>query len=324
MFIVTGANGFIGSALVHELNSRGIQDIICVDVVDLKERSEPLRKARYSQFLTTPKFFDWCSKNYSSKAVKAIFHLGAISSTTETDWDKLVKNNIKLSQILFEHSKKWGATFIYASSGAVYGDGHLGFSDEADTEKFEPLNLYGRSKKDFDVWALKQSETPPRWAGLRFFNVYGPNEYHKGDMASVAYKAFLQIKATSQLKLFRSHNPNFNDGEQLRDFVYVKDITRWMWEIYENSTFPSGIFNLGYGKARTWLSLAENVFRSLKQPPQIEWVDIPLSIRDQYQYYTQAGMNKCFSAGLSQPKFTLESGIQDYFANYLTTDDPYL
>jgi ADP-L-glycero-D-manno-heptose 6-epimerase len=324
MFIVTGANGFIGSAMVRELNRQNIHDILAVDIVGLEERPEPLAKAKYSRFLLTPNFMDWARKNISSKQVKGVFHLGAISSTIETDWQKLKENNIELSQLLFTFCQSWGCPLIYASSGAVYGSGELGFSDTTDSKLFQPLNLYGQSKKDFDVWALEQKLAPARWHGLRFFNVYGPNEYHKNEMASVAYKAFLQIKSSGKLKLFRSHHPDYKDGEQLRDFIYVKDITRWMWELYSSNHTPNGIYNMGFGVSRSWLDMAKVLFEVLQTPMDIEWIDIPAHIRNQYQYFTQADMTKSFSSGLSKPQFHLESGVTDYLKNYLLTHDPYL
>jgi ADP-L-glycero-D-manno-heptose 6-epimerase len=250
--------------------------------------------------------------------------MGAISSTTETDWEKLKKNNIELSQILFQHCAEHNIHFIYASSGAVYGSGEHGFDDRCKSAHFQPLNLYGKSKRDFDIWVAQQEVVPQKWHGLRFFNVYGPNEYHKGEMSSVVYKAFLQIRETGSLKLFRSHNPKYKDGEQLRDFVYVKDIVRWMWEIHLEKKLLNGIYNQGYGTARSWIDLAKGVFANMDRPLKINWIDIPAHIREQYQYFTKAEMDHAFQSGLSQPQFSLEGGVQDYLKNYLLTSDPYL
>ncbi len=323
MLVVTGANGFIGSVLVRLLNELGRDDIVCVDTVNLIERSEPLSKTRYQKFFNPSDFLNCLLSLPDTNAPEAIFHMGAISATTETDWEKLVTNNIDLPKTLFGYCAEKNIPFIYASSGAVYGGGEKGFDDTTDPKAFLPLNLYGRSKRDFDVWALEQAKAPTHWAGLRFFNVYGPNEYHKGEMASVVYKAFLQIKSSGRLRLFRSHSPEYKDGEQLRDFVYVKDIARWMVEIFQNKLFASGIYNLGYGRARTWLSLAEAVFKEMGQPVNIDWIDVPTSIRNQYQYFTEAVMKKAQLQRLSEPRFNLEDGVADYVKSYLLASDPY-
>jgi ADP-L-glycero-D-manno-heptose 6-epimerase len=324
MFVVTGANGFIGSALVRYLNERGHDDILCVDGADLKQRPGPLKNAKYSAFMSDLQFLDWLKKSNDSKNLTTLFHMGAISSTTETDWEKLKRNNIELSQTLFNYCSEFNVHYIYASSGAVYGAGEMGFDDRSDTAQFHPLNLYGRSKRDFDIWAMQQERPPQYWHGLRFFNVYGPNEYHKNEMSSVVYKAFLQIQETGRLKLFRSHNPKYKDGEQLRDFVYVKDIVRWMYEIHASKKLPNGLYNQGFGTARSWLDLAKNVFTNMGRPMNIDWIDIPAHIREQYQYFTKAEMDHAFQSGLSQPEYSLEMGIHDYLTNYLLTADPYL
>lgn len=323
MIVVTGATGFIGSALVGELNTRGYDQILVCDHIEPKERPEILGKQSFVEFVPANQLLAHLVPQ--GDKIEAIFHMGACSSTTETDEAYLRKNNTEYTAHLFSFCAKHDIPFIYASSGAVYGDGALGFSDRTAPEKFAPLNLYGWSKINFDIWALQQTKHPSHWHGLRFFNVYGPNEYHKGPMASVAYKAFLQIQETGRLKLFRSHNPEYEDGRQLRDFIYVKDITRWMVDIFESKGgIRSGIFNMGFGKARSWLDLGEAVFKALYKVPNIEWIDIPENIRNQYQYFTEANMDHSFSEGLSQPKWSLENGVKDYVENYLLQTDAYL
>lgn len=309
--------------MVWELNRKGHQNIIAVDRVSPSERPDLLSHLKYDQYIDAEEFLK-ILKSPSARGFKAVFHMGACSSTTEMNVDYLAKNNTEYTKSVFMSGTQNGWPLIYASSGAVYGQGEHGFDDVRSTSHYHPLNPYGWSKAHFDVWSEKQVETPPRWYGLRFFNVYGPNEYHKADMSSVVYKAWKQIGETGRLKLFRSHRPDYKDGCQLRDFVYVKDITAWMWELYSTPSVTSGIYNLGFGKARTWLDLAEAVFSNMKRPLDVEWIDMPISIRNQYQYFTEAKMEKLLGQGLSAPRWSLETGVQDYLTNYLLQKDPHL
>lgn len=320
MIIVTGATGFIGSAIVWELNNRNYKNIIAVDVVRPEARPGMLNKRTYQKFLTHTELWDFLA---TAKDVEAIIHMGACSSTTEMNRDYLRTINTEYTQRLFEWCTENACPLVYASSGAVYGDGTQGFDDQTDPRFFEPLNPYGESKLNFDVWAIQQAKTPPLWMGLRFFNVYGANEYYKQDMSSVVFKAFRQITVNDSLKLFRSHNSNYEDGKQLRDFVYVKDITRWIMEIVIDKKGYSGIYNMGYGQARTWLDLANAVFSELGKSAKIEWTDVPENLRARYQYFTQAKMDRFLSMGFSRPQWTLEDGIKDYVHTYLEKQDPF-
>ncbi len=320
MIIITGATGFIGSALIWELNSRKITNLVAVDVVRPEARPGILTNRTYEKFLLHTELWDFLK---TQKNITAIIHMGACSSTTEMNRDYLRKINTEYTQRLFDWCTENQCPFVYASSGAVYGDGQKGFDDQTDPRFFEPLNPYGESKLNFDIWALKQTQTPPLWMGLRFFNVFGPNEYYKQDMSSVVFKAFRQITVNSSLKLFKSHNTNYKDGEQLRDFVYVKDITRWIMEIVLEKKGYSGIYNMGFGEARTWLDLAKAVFSELETPVSIEWMDVPENLRARYQYYTQAKMERFLSMGFSRPTWSLEAGVKDYVHNYLKKQDPF-
>jgi ADP-L-glycero-D-manno-heptose 6-epimerase len=317
MIIVTGANGFIGSALVWELNQAGRKDIVCVDTVSPAERPEPLRNLSYTRFFKKDEIWAFLETHEARKHVEAILHMGACSSTTELDVDFLNENNVEYTRRLWEWCAGNSKTYIYASSAAVYGDGEKGFDDATPPAEFKPLNPYGESKAAFDRWAVQQTKTPPLWVGLRFFNVYGPNEYHKGSMSSVVFKAFNEIGSTGQLKLFKSHNPKYEDGKQLRDFVYVKDITRWILEIMTKSGMKSGIYNMGFGEARTWLDLAGATFKAVAKPMKIDWIEIPEVLRARYQYYTQAKIDRLLALGLSKPQWPLERGVEDYVTNYL-------
>jgi ADP-L-glycero-D-manno-heptose 6-epimerase len=328
MVIVTGANGFIGSALVWELNQAGRKDIICVDTVSLKERSELLQKRQYARFLGKDDIWKFLEQPETIAATEVILHMGACSSTTELNVAFLNENNVEYTRGLWQWCVQNKKKFIYASSGAVYGDGSNGFDDASPSATFKPLNPYGESKAAFDRWAEKETQTPPLWLGLRFFNVYGPNEYKKGDMASVVFKAFGQIRDTKSLNLFRSHNPDYQDGKQMRDFVYVKDITRWILELITKPGVRSGIYNMGYGQARPWLDLATATFKTMNVPLKINWIDVPVEMRPRYQYFTEAKMSRLMSLGLSKPQWPLEKGVADYVGHYLAKTlegkDPYL
>ncbi|MBC7465955.1 MAG: ADP-glyceromanno-heptose 6-epimerase [Bdellovibrio sp.] len=322
MIIVTGANGFIGSAIVWELNQAGFEDIIAVDSVNLQTRNL-LQKRKYTNFYEASELWSFLATPEAKKSVSWIIHMGACSSTTETNWDFLYANNFQYTQRLFEWCSQNQKSLIYASSAATYGAGENGFDDTYDSEKLKPLNLYGDSKVIMDRWAVKQKAQPVNWYGLKFFNVFGPNEYEKESMASVAFKSYNQLKTADQLGLFKSYNSLYKDGEQLRDFVYVKDVTRWIKEIMDKKP-ENGIYNMGYGEARSWLDMAKSLFAALKKPLKINWLEMPEPIKSQYQYFTKANMTKWQSQKMSAPEWPLEKAIEDYVVNYLSKQDPWL
>lgn len=321
MIVVTGANGFIGAALVWQINqSQPGTPVIAVDSVSTDERPAPLAKRQVQQFLSKDELWPFLEKNAAD--ISWVIHMGACSSTTETNEAFLKENNTEYTQRIFEWCTKNQKSLIYASSAAVYGDGLEGFSDKEPSDKYTPLNLYGESKAAFDRWVSQQDSTPPQWYGLRFFNVYGPGEGHKKDMASVVFKAFQQIKDSKKLKLFRSHREDYQDGYQERDFVYVKDITHWCMELMEQKP-QSGIYNMGFGKPRPWMDLASAVFQNMGLETQIDWIDMPENIRDQYQYTTCAETQKWQEQNLSSPTWSLEKGIADYI-QFLKNEEEYL
>lgn len=315
MIVITGAAGFIGSCLVSKFNSEGIFDLIVVDDFSKHEKDSNLAGKKYSQKLERSLFISWFAEHY--KTVRHVIHIGARTDTTEFNVELFNELNLNYTKALWTICAEQNIPFIYASSAATYGLGEHGYDDdESKIGLLKPLNPYGDSKNDFDKWALKQTQCPPNWQGLKFFNVYGPNEYHKGRMASVIFHAFNQVKDSGRVKLFRSHNPGYADGGQLRDFVYVKDVINVIWFLYTQQP-KSGIYNLGSGKARTFLDLATATFRAIGKTPDIEFIDTPVDIRDRYQYFTEANMSKLMDAGYKKPFTTLEEGVTDYVKNYL-------
>ncbi len=315
MIVVTGAAGFIGSCLIGELQRDGWADIVAVDDFSRADKAPNLEGKKLTAKVDRKEFLQWLDEN--EKLVQFIFHLGARTDTTEFDRKIFDELNVQYSKDVWERCVKYGIPLVYASSGATYGEGELGYSDDHELPfKLQPLNPYGESKNEFDKWALSQERKPYFWAGLKFFNVYGPNEYHKGRMASVVFHAFNQIQANGGMKLFRSHRPDYKDGEQLRDFVYVKDVCSVCLFLMQHRK-GSGIYNLGTGKARTFLDLARSTFKALGKPEKIEFIDTPIDIRDKYQYFTEAKMEKLRSIGYVKPFTSLESGVEDYVKNYL-------
>ena len=315
MIVVTGAAGFIASYLVGYLNEKGHEDLILVDDFSREDKVPNYADKNYIQKIDRSDFSTWLSNN--QEKIDMIFHLGARTDTTEMSVEIFNELNLNYSKEIWTICTTKKIPLVYASSAATYGGGEFGYDDNQDViSKLKPLNPYGESKNDFDKWVLTQTNKPPFWAGLKFFNVYGPNEYHKGRMASVIFHTFKQIKENGKMNLFRSHNPNFSDGGQLRDFVYVKDVAS-VCEYLMNEKPQSAIYNLGSGKARTFLDLATLTFKALNLEPKIEFVDTPIDIRDKYQYFTEANMSKLIESGYSKPFYSLEEGVSDYVKNFL-------
>ena len=323
MYVITGGAGFLGSALLWQLNSMRIEDILIVDNLAQSDKWRNLVKLRYVDYMHRDRFYDLVQRDALPWKLSGVIHLGACSSTTEKDADFLMENNFHYSRDLCRYALDKGVRFINASSAATYGDGSLGFSDDEQlVPRLRPLNMYGYSKQLFDLWLLREG-LQTEVASLKFFNVYGPNEYHKGDMQSVAAKAHRQIRAEKHLRLFRSDRPDVADGEQKRDFVYVKDCTALMaWLLERNDV--CGIHNVGTGSARSFNDLARAVFAALDQPCCIKYVDMPDSLRGRYQHYTQADMGWLERVDYPLAFMPLEQGVADYVRNYLETDDAYL
>ncbi|MEO6133226.1 MAG: ADP-glyceromanno-heptose 6-epimerase, partial [Saprospiraceae bacterium] len=315
MIIVTGAMGFIGSGFVSYLNQAGHQDIIVSDDFYQWKKEKNLHGKRVYEWVHRDLFITYFEKMASH--VEAVFHIGARTDTISEDVAVFDRLNLQYSKDIWTICARYGIPLIYASSAATYGDGQLGFSDNHELlSELKPLNAYAKSKHSFDLWALEQSSAPPKWYGLKFFNVYGPNEGHKGRMASVILHAWHQIRENGLLKLFKSHRADYKDGGQLRDFIYVKDIHGMLWNIYSKKP-DSGIYNTGIGLARTFQDLGTACFEALNLPIHIEYIDMPSDLSEKYQYYTQAEMTKWVKAGLELPKTSLEDGVKNYILQYL-------
>lgn len=315
VILVTGAAGFIGSCMVGYLNRKGYNNIIIVDEFGVENKKHNYENKKIIARVDRNELFDWLSNH--PMQIDFVFHLGARTDTTEFDYAILEKLNVDYSKKIWNYCVDKNVPLVYASSAATYGDGELGYKDDHELPyRLNPLNPYGRSKNEFDKWVLKEKQQPPFWAGLKFFNVYGPNEYHKERMASVIFHAFNQIRSSGKVKLFRSHKPGYKDGEQLRDFVYVKDVVDVCYWLM-NEKPVSGLYNLGTGKARTFKDLVTAIFKTLDKEPVIEYIDTPLDIRDKYQYFTEADMHKLRIAGYKEDFYSLEEGVDTYVKNFL-------
>ena len=316
--VVTGAAGFIASYLAQELNAAGFDQLILVDDFSIESKKANWQTLQFAACIDREDFLSWFEAH--SSEIELVYHLGARTDTTEKSQEILTHLNLAYSQQIWRICNTAQIPLVYASSAATYGLGEFGYNDEHSIcSQLKPLNLYGISKNDFDIWALEQTSCPPHWYGLKFFNVYGPKEYHKGRMASVVFHTYKQIKANGQMKLFKSHHPDYKDGEQLRDFVYVKDVAK-VCQFLAEKLPTNGIYNLGSGKARTFYDLARLTFKALELAPQISFIDTPLDIRDKYQYFTEANMSKLLSAGYTGGFHTLEEGVFDYVQEHLSKE----
>ena len=319
MVIVTGGAGFIGSAIIAALNNRGITDVLVVDELACDEKWKNLRNLSFADYVEKGDFLEMVLANKISPPAKAIFHMGACSSTTETNASYLLRNNYEYSKLLAQWAADTNVRFIYASSAATYGDGSEGFGDDEEKiDRLRPMNMYGFSKQLFDLWA-RRNGLLKKIVGLKYFNVFGPNEYHKADMRSFILKAFEQIPAAGKVRLFKSHNPKYADGEYVRDFIYIKDAVDMTLFFLDNPQ-TGGLFNIGTGIARSWNDLVKATFAAIGKKPNIEYVEMPESIRSQYQYFTQADISKLRRAGYKKQTTTLEDAIKDYVCNYLQKD----
>lgn len=316
MIVITGAAGFIGSCLVSKLNENGFSNLILVDDFSNDDKQKNLDKKLFAETIHRDVFLNWFELNYSK--VDFVYHIGAKTDTTLFDVQIFDSLNLNYSKAIWKICTERNIPMVYASSAATYGGGENGYDDnEANIPALKPLNPYGQSKQDFDVWALQQNQQPPHWYGLKFFNVYGPNEYHKGRMASVIFHSFHQIQTNGFVKLFKSHRDDYKDGEQLRDFVYVKDLIDVLLFL-KNKKPVNGIYNLGSGTARTFKDLVSAIFATIEKPADIRFVDTPIDIRDKYQYFTEANMNKLKMVGYAKPFTSIEDGVKDYVQHYLT------
>lgn len=317
MIVITGAAGFIGSNLIAGLNEARYRDLVLVDDFSREEKNSNYLGKEYATLVDRNILFTWIRKHH--RQIEIVIHLGARTDTTEFSWEVFKSLNLDYSKTVFNLCVEYGLPLIYASSAATYGMGEHGYKDSHEiVSLLKPLNPYGRSKNEFDKWVLSQSRQPFFWAGLKFFNVYGPNEYHKGRMASVVFHAFNQIRESGSVVLFRSHHPDFPDGEQARDFIYVKDVVEVILFLMENRP-ESGLFNVGSGKASTFLDLVNYTFEALGQEPQIRFIDTPEDIRDKYQYYTRANMIKLLSNGYNNEFTSFRSGVKEYIKAYLAS-----